>query len=95
MLNIHLRKPNYWEDSYLSIINNDIYKCSFQYCTDNFDENYIDLVISYITRYGISSEDFAYIFLKGLNKDEFNKAFENLKLNEDFVNINNKKILKN
>ena len=94
MLNIHLRKPNYWEDSYLSIINNDIYKSSFQYCTDNFNENYIDFVISYITRYGISSEDFSYIFLKGLCKDEFNKTFKNLQLNEDIGSINNKEDIK-
>jgi len=94
MLNIHLRKPNYWEDSYLSIINNDIYKSSFQYCTDSFNENYIDFVISYITRYGISSEDFSYIFLKGLGKDEFNKTFKNLQLNEDIGSINNKEDIK-
>lgn len=94
MLNIHLRNTNYWEDSYMSIIMNDIYKSSFQYCTENFNENYIDLVISYITKYGISSEDFLYIFLKGLNKNEFNKAFQNLNLKEDIGSINNKETIK-
>ena len=94
MLNIHLRKTNYWEDSNLSIIMNDIYKSSYEYCTDNFDENYIDFVISYITKYKISYEDFSYMFLKGLNKDEFNKIFSNLNLEEDIENLYNKETIK-
>ena len=94
MLNIHLRRKNYWEDRNLSIIMNDIYKSSYEYCTDNFDENYIDFVISYITKYKISDEDFSYIFLKGLNKDEFNTIFSNLNLKEDIGNLYNKETIK-
>ena len=93
MLNIHLRKPYYWKESHLSSILNDIYKSSFQYCTENFNENYIDCVISYITKYEIGSEDFASIFLKGLNQDEFKKTFVNLQLKENINNINNKETI--
>ena len=86
MLNIHLKKKNYWEENQLSLAINDIYKCSFQFCTENFDENYIDFVISYITKYEITSEDFVHFFLKGLDKNQFNKVFPNLHLKD---NINN------
>ena len=86
MLNIHLKKKNYWEENLLSIAINDIYKCSFKYCTENFDENYIDFVISYMTKYEIPCEDFVHMFLKGLDKTQFNKVFGNLHLKD---NINN------
>ena len=94
MLNIHLKKKNYWEENQLSLAINDIYKCSFQFCTENFDENYIDFVISYITKYEISSEDFVHFFLRGLDKNQFNKVFANLHL-KDNINNYKKETMKN
>lgn len=90
MLHLHLKISDYWEDNNILIITNDIYNAAFQYSTENFDENYIDFVISYITYYKIPAEDFLNIFLKGLDKDEFNKTFKNLQLNETPGSINDK-----
>ena len=92
-LNLHLRKKNYWEDNYLSIIINDIYDTALKYSTDNFDENYIDFVITYILKYEIPTENFYEYFLKGLDKKEFNKVFQNLNLKEDIGDLNDKETI--
>jgi len=92
-LNLHLRKKNYWEDYYLSIIMNDIYNTALKYSTDNFDENYIDFVITYILKYDIPTENFFEYFLKGLDKREFNKVFQNLNLKEDIGDLNKKETI--
>ena len=92
-LNLHLRKKNYWEDNYLSIIINDIYDTALKYSTDNFDENYIDFVITYILKYDIPTENFYEYFLKGLDKKEFNKVFQNLNLKEDIGDLNKKETI--
>lgn len=93
ILRIHLKDAYYWEEQYLSIMINEIYSESFKYCTDNFNENYFDFVISYITHYQITSADFLNMFLKGLNKDDFNNIFQYLKLNEYIGDINEKETI--
>ena len=92
-LNLHLRKKNYWEDDYLAIIKKDIYDTSLQYTTDNFDENYIDFVISYILKYGIPTDNFFEYFLKGLDKKAFNKVFKNLNLKENIGELNQRETI--
>ena len=93
LLTLHLKIPDYWEDSNILLINSDIYNAAFKYSTDNFDQNYIDFVISYITYYQIPVEDFMCIFLKGLNETEFNRNFKNCQLNETIGNINDKETI--
>ena len=93
ILHLHLKIPDYWEDNNILLITNQIYSAAFQYSTENFDQNYIDFVISYMTYYNISAEDFLNIFLKGLNEDEFTQTFQNLQLNETIGSINDKKTI--
>ena len=90
LIALHLKIPDYWKDENISIITSDIYKISFKYCTENFDSNYIDFVICYITHYEIPAEEFMHYFLRGLNEDEFNLTFKNCQLKEKIGNINDK-----
>jgi len=88
ILNIHLRYPDYWKEENLEKIISDIFQSSYKYCTDSLKENYIDFVISYITKYEISPDKFMNIFFQGLKKGELNKAFPKLNLIEEIGNIN-------
>ena len=90
LLKLHLKIPDYWIDSNILIIENNIYNAAFKYSTENFDENYIDFAISYITHYQIPANEFMHFFLKGLNEKEFNLTFNNCQLKESFGSINDK-----
>ena len=93
LLKLHLKIPDYWTDSNILIITSDIYNAAFKYSTENFDENYIDFVISYITHYQIPANEFMYFFLKGLNEKEFNLIFKNCQLKEPIGSINDKETI--
>ena len=86
LINLHLKIPDYWKDENILKITDDIYDAAFKYASDNFDNNYIDFVISYITHYEIPTEDFMNYFLKGLNEDEFNLTFKNCQIKENIGN---------
>lgn len=90
ILKLHLKIPDYWLESNLLIITSDIYNAAFKYSTDNFDQNYIDFVISYITHYQIPVNEFMYFFLKGLKKEEFNLTFKNIQLKRPIGSLNDK-----
>ena len=91
ILNEHLKIDDYWKEENISRICSDIYLSSFDYCSENFNTNYIDFVLSYISHYKIPSKNFIHYFLKGLNKEGFENAFPNLKLTENIGSINEKK----
>jgi len=93
MLNICLVNCESWEDSILSAAYNEIYKISFNYTSENFNENYVDLVIHYITKYNLSKEDFFHLLLNGMKEGNFNKTFKNLHLKEEIKCINDEKII--
>ena len=92
MLNIFLLDSKYYKDYYLSHIIGIIYdKAFYEYTSENYDENYFDFIINYMTKYDISSDDFLYLFLNGLKKDNFKLVFNNLNLSENIGDINDDK----
>jgi hypothetical protein len=93
MINICLKNCESWEDSILSVTYNEIYKTAYNYTSENFNENYVDFVIHYITKYNLTNADFFHLFLNGLNEGNFNKTFKNLHLNEDINSINDEKFI--
>jgi hypothetical protein len=88
-----LKNCESWEDSILSFTYNEIYKTAYNYTSENFNENYVDFVIHYITKYNLTNADFFHLFLNGLNEGNFNKTFKNLHLNEDINSINDEKFI--
>jgi len=93
MINICLKNCESWDDSILSVTYNEIYKIAYNYTSDNFNENYVDFVIHYITKYNLSNDDFFHLFLNGLNEGNFNKTFKYLHLKEDINSIDVEKII--
>lgn len=95
ILNLYLANCKYFQEYYLSYIFSEIFTAAFKYTSKNQNENYIDLVIHYVTKYNLPSEDFFNLFLTGLNKDDFVMKFKNIQLEEGIKNIDDKKTIKN
>ena len=95
ILNLYLANCKYFQEYYLSYIFSEIFTAAFKYTSKSQNENYIDLVIQYVTKYNLPSEDFFNLFLTGLNKDDFVLKFKNIQLEEGIKNIDDKETIKN
>ena len=93
LLNVYLQKYDYLEDYNLSIIYGEIYSIAYEHTSKDFNENYIDFVVNYVTKYDLSSGDFFHLFMNGLIGGNFNTTFENLNLQEDVKDISDKETI--
>ena len=93
LLNIFLGTNDSLEDSILDDIYEEIYKAAYNYTSNDFNQNYIDFVISYVTKYHLTKSDFFHLFMGGLVQKNFKNTFTNLKL-DTVKDINNEKDIK-
>ena len=89
LLIIYFNAPNFWEDFNLSIIISSIYQKAYDFTTQNFDQNYIDFIINYIIKFDIPSEEFIFLFFKGLIPGNFNATYKHLLIKKNIKDINN------
>ena len=94
-LNIYLQNSKYWEDYNLAQIIDYIYSAAYNFSSEDFNENYLDFVICYWTKYEKSDKNFIFLFFKGLIKNEFNKTFRYLNLGDFNADIDDKEIIQN
>ena len=93
ILNICLKNIKFGDDTSLLDIYDVIYNKSFEYSSNDFNENYNDFVIQYFTKYKLSSEDFFHLFVNGLLEGKFKETFINLQLKEFNDDINSQKTI--
>ena len=89
LLNFYFKAPNFWEDFNLSIIIGNIYQKAYDFTTQSFDQNYFDFIINYIMRFDIPSNEFIFLFFKGLIPGNFNETYKNLFIKNKNKDINN------
>ena len=76
-------KDGIFLDEYnLSLMYDDIYTTAFNYTSDTLNKNYFDFILAYFNKYNIPRDHFAFTFIKGLDKDKFNKTYEKMNINE-------------
>ena len=92
---IYMNKFNYMNEFFLLQIICYIYKNVYNYTSREYNENYFDFVICYMTEYQISSDEFLNLFLNGLNAENFDKTFSKMDFKETIGDINDKETIKN
>ena len=67
---------------------------AYNYTSENFNDNYIDFIIQYITKYSLTVDDFFHLFFNGMIKGNFIATFNNMQLKEEIIDIYDGKIIK-
>ncbi len=94
ILNVYMVNCKYSDEYYLSYIFSEIFTTAYNFTSKYFNENYIDFVIQYVSKYNLPSEDFFNLFMIGLNKDNFGATFKNIQLPENIKDIDDKETIK-
>jgi len=83
-----------WQDSILNNAYEEIFEFAYKYASHDYNVNYIDFVITYVTKYNLTKNDFFHLFLNGLINENFNKTFINIQLEGDIKDINKENVIK-
>ena len=94
LLNIFLANNESWQDSILNNAYEEIFEFAYKYASHDYNVNYIDFVITYVTKYNLTKNDFFHLFLNGLINENFNKTFINIQLEGDMKDINKENVIK-
>ena len=85
---------NSWDDDILFDTLEAIFQKAFEHSSDDYNENYVDFVINYVVQFQLPIIDFFHLFLNGLTEDNFKETFQNIKLKENTININEENKIK-